>query len=72
MAGTKKSGRPGGNPEMKADGALSKYYYQPKGDKPLSKILSCRIPEDLHNKIKSGENWQEAFRQKLEELYGDR
>lgn len=73
MAGNKNSGRRGGNPELKKDGKLGQYLYKPKGDKPLSKVITIRLSEELYDKIRRelpSKEWQDQFREKLEEIYG--
>ncbi|MDJ0636764.1 MAG: hypothetical protein QNJ34_26530 [Xenococcaceae cyanobacterium MO_188.B29] len=56
MPGTKASGRPGGNPELK------NYGFTTDRPEPLREKLQLRVSASMKEKIKSRENWQEFVR----------
>ena len=73
MAGNQNSGRPGGNPDLKKGVKFDKYLYKVKGDKPLNKVVTLRMSDDLYASIRRSlpaDDWQDDFRAKLEEIYG--
>lgn len=59
MPGTKSSGRPGGNPELK------KYSFTTDREEPLREKIQFRAPLSLKEKLYAKENWQEFVRQTL-------
>ena len=59
MPGTKSSGRPGGNPELK------KYQFITDRDEPLTAKLSMRVAPSMLEELKKRENWQELVRQAI-------
>ncbi len=59
MAGTKSSGRPGGNPNIK------EYGFKTDRAEPLVAQLNIRVPSSLKAKLKKKENWQEFVRQAI-------
>jgi hypothetical protein len=61
MAGTKNSGRPGGNPE------ITKYSFQTDREEALTAKLSMRISPSLLEELKEHENWQELVREAIAE-----
>lgn len=72
MPGTERSGRIGGNPELRRGGAYEEYLYKQKGDEPLEKVITVRLTKRLWERIR-GENpspyWQDKLREKLSEAY---
>ncbi|MGF1489375.1 MAG: hypothetical protein ACFBSE_19980 [Prochloraceae cyanobacterium] len=56
MAGTKSSGRPGGNPELK------KYWFQTDRAEPLREHLQLKVSASMKKQLKEKENWQEFVR----------
>lgn len=59
--GSKKSGRPGGNPDLK------KYFYTTDREEPLRSRLQIRVPDSLKEQVQNKENWQEFVRQAIVE-----
>jgi hypothetical protein len=59
MPGTKASGRPGGNPDLK------KYGFTTDRTEPLREKLQLRISEEMKKKLESRENWQEFVREAI-------
>ena len=64
MPGTKTSGRPGGNPDIK------KYQFKTDRDEPLRERLQIRVPTSMKNRLKQLDNWQEFVRQAIAEKLG--
>jgi hypothetical protein len=62
MPGTKASGRPGGNPEIK------KYGFKTNRDEPLRERVQIRVPASMKKKLQEKENWQELVRQALSQI----
>lgn len=62
MPGTKKSGRPGGNPE------ITKYSFKTDRKHPLTELLAFRVDKPTKEKIKSGiiSDWQKIAREAVE------
>ena len=60
MAGTKASGRPGGNPNIK------EYGFKTDRPEPLIEKLQVRVSASMKEKVKSRENWQEFVRDAIE------
>lgn len=60
MAGTKSSGRPGGNPNIK------EYGFKTDRPEPLIEKLQVRVSASMKEKVKSRENWQEFVRDAIE------
>jgi hypothetical protein len=56
MAGTKSSGRPGGNPDIK------NYGFKTERPEPLREKLQLRVSASMKEQLKSRENWQELVR----------
>lgn len=56
MPGTKASGRPGGNPDLKNHG------FTTDRPEPLRENLQLRVSASMKEKIRSRENWQEFVR----------
>jgi len=61
MAGTKTSGRPGGNPDIK------KYGFKTDRPEPLKEKLQIRITASMKQKLSETENWQEFVREAIQE-----
>ena len=61
MPGTKSSGRPGGNPEIK------KYGFKTNRAESCTAQISLRIPPSLKAELTQKENWQELVRQAIAE-----
>ncbi|MGL4883455.1 hypothetical protein C7B62_08745 [Pleurocapsa sp. CCALA 161] len=61
MPGTKSSGRPGGNPDLK------KYSFTTDRDEPLRERLQIRVPASMKQELKAKDNWQEFVRQAIAE-----
>ena len=61
MAGTKASGRPGGNPEIK------EYGFKTTRDEPLSERIAVRVPKSMEAKLKELPNWHEIVREAIRE-----
>jgi hypothetical protein len=61
MPGTKASGRPGGNPEIK------KYGFKTTRDEPLSQQINIRIAKSMEVKLKELPRWQDLVREAIEE-----
>ena len=61
MPGTKASGRPGGNPDLK------KYSFTTDRDEPLRERLQIRVPASMKQELKAKDNWQEFVRQAIAE-----
>lgn len=62
MAGTKASGRPGGNPDFG-----TKYAFQTEREEPLTENVSLRISASMKSQLKQQKNWQELVRQAIAE-----
>ena len=66
MPGTKSSGRPGGNPDIK------KYGFRTDRDEPLRSRLQLRVPDSMKQQLDQQDNWQEFVRQAIyEKLHAD-
>jgi hypothetical protein len=61
MPGTKTSGRPGGNPDIK------KYGFQTDRDEPLRERLQIRVPVSMKQQLAQQDNWQEFVRDAIAE-----
>lgn len=61
MPGTKASGRPGGNPDLK------KYSFTTNRDEPLRERLQIRVPASMKQELEAKDNWQEFVRQAITE-----
>ena len=61
MPGTKSSGRPGGNPDIK------KYGFTTDRDEPLRSRLQLRVPDSMKQQLEQQDNWQEFVRQAIAE-----
>ena len=61
MAGTKTSGRPGGNPDIK------KYGFKTTRPEPLKEKLQVRITASMKKKLNETDDWQEFVRQAIQE-----
>lgn len=61
MPGTKSSGRPGGNPDLK------KYSFTTDRDEPLRERLQIRVPASMKQELEAKDNWQEFVRQAIAE-----
>ena len=61
MPGTKSSGRPGGNPDIK------KYGFKSDRDEPLRSRLQLRVPDSMKQQLDQQDNWQEFVRQAIAE-----
>lgn len=61
MPGTKASGRPGGNPDLK------KYSFTTDRDEPLRERLQIRVPASMKQELEAKDNWQEFVRQAIAE-----
>lgn len=61
MPGTKSSGRPGGNPDIK------KYGFKTDRIEPLREKLQLRVSASMKQQLTSRENWQEFVRQAIAE-----
>lgn len=61
MPGTKTSGRPGGNPDIK------KYGFKTDRDEPLRELLQIRVATSMKQQLKQQDNWQEFVRQAIAE-----
>jgi hypothetical protein len=61
MAGTKASGRPGGNPDIK------EYGFKTTRKEPLSEQVNIRLGKSMSTKLKALDNWQEIVRKAIEE-----
>ena len=62
MAGTKASGRPGGNPDFG-----TKYAFQTEREEPLTENVSLRVSASMKSQLKKQKNWQELVRQAIAE-----
>lgn len=63
MAGVKgRSGRPGGNPDIK------EYGFKSKGKESLSIKIQLRVNESQKAKIEALDNWRDAFRDWIDSL----
>ncbi|MCT7948292.1 hypothetical protein NG798_00600 [Ancylothrix sp. C2] len=63
MTGVKgRSGRPGGNPDIKA------YGFKVKGEDPLNVQVGVRISEQQKRKLDGVENWRDVFRDWIDSL----
>ena len=60
MAGTKASGRPGGNPDFG-----TKYAFQTEREEPLTENVSLRISASMKSQLKQQKNWQELVRKAI-------
>lgn len=58
MPGTKKSGRPGGNPDLEEYQFEKKYDW----DEPCTAKMTLRLPPSLYREVKEIPNWQEKVR----------
>jgi hypothetical protein len=56
MPGTKASGGPGGNPDLK------KYCFTTERDEPLRERLQIRVPASMKKELEARDNWQEFVR----------
>ncbi len=67
MPGTKKSGRPGGNPD------ISKYGFRTDREHPLTELVAFRVDKPTKEKIKSGKisNWQKIAREAVEKAIAE-
>ena len=61
MPGTKSSGRPGGNPDIK------KYGFKTDRSEPLREKLQLRVSVSMKQELSAKENWQEFVRQAIAE-----
>jgi hypothetical protein len=59
MAGTKFSGRPGGNPELK------NYEFKTDRPEPLREKLQLRVSASMKEQLQSRDNWQELVREAI-------
>jgi hypothetical protein len=59
MAGTKGSGRPGGNPD------IAKYGFTTNRPEPLDKLLQVRIPASMHARLDAQSDKNEFIRQAI-------
>jgi Arc/MetJ-type ribon-helix-helix transcriptional regulator len=59
MAGTKGSGRPGGNPD------IAKYGFTTNRPEPLDKLLQVRIPASMKEGLDAFEDKNEFIRQAI-------
>ena len=55
MPGTKASGRPGGNPDIK------NYGFKTDRPEPLREKLQLRISASMKEQLQSRENWQNLY-----------
>ncbi|AVP91705.1 hypothetical protein FR934_17915 [Synechocystis sp. PCC 6803] len=62
MAGTKSSGRPGGNPD------ITNFSFTTDRPEPCTAKLTLRLPPTDYEKLRALENWQELVREKIKEL----
>ena len=62
MAGTKTSGRPGGNPDLK------NYQFTTDKEESCTAKLTLRLAPSDYQKLKSLENWQEKTRKAIAKL----
>jgi hypothetical protein len=62
MAGTKASGRPGGNPDFG-----TKYAFQTEREEPLTENVSLRVSASMKSQLQQQKNWQELVRQAIAE-----
>ena len=63
MAGVKgKSGRPGGNPEIKLHG------FKSKGEAAITEKIFCRVTLAQKEKIQATQDWQKKFREWIDSL----
>ncbi|BAU67555.1 hypothetical protein STA3757_49770 (plasmid) [Stanieria sp. NIES-3757] len=56
MPGTKASGRPGGNPDLK------KYCFTTDRNEPLRERLQIRVSASMKKELEARDNWQEFVR----------
>ena len=61
MPGTKSSGRPGGNPDIK------KYGFKTNRSESCTAQITVRIPPSLKAQLTQKDNWQELVRQAIAE-----
>ena len=61
MPGTRASGRPGGNPDIK------QYGFTTDRDEPLRERLQLRVPASMKQQLQQQDNWQELVRQAIAE-----
>lgn len=61
MPGTKSSGRPGGNPDIK------KYAFKSDRDEPLRSRLQLRVSDSMKQQLDQQDDWQEFVRQAVSE-----
>ena len=59
MPGTKASGRPGGNPELK------NYGFKTDRSESLTAKLSMRVAPSMLAELKKKDNWQELVREAI-------
>ncbi len=59
MPGTKSSGRPGGNPDLK------KYGFTTDRPEPLRESVHVRVSASMKKQLKEKENWQEFVREAI-------
>lgn len=66
MPGTKSSGRPGGNPELK------NYGFKTNRAEPLREKIQLRVSSNMKKELSNQEDWQEfvriAIAEKLESM----
>lgn len=65
MAGTKSSGRPGGNPD------LVKYQFEAGQAESHTHLLALRITASDYEKIKALPDWQDKVRQSIKALIAE-
>ncbi len=56
--GSKKSGRPGGNPDLYKSGFKKQYDWE----EPCTAVISVRVPPSISKEFKKLPNWQETIR----------
>ena len=59
MPGTKSSGRPGGNPDIRQHG------FKTDREEPLRERLQLRVAASMKQKLQQHNNWQELVRQAI-------
>jgi hypothetical protein len=62
MAGTKNSGRPGGNPDIKL------YGFTTEREESCTALLAIKIPPSQLKALKNLPNWQEKVRESIKAL----
>ena len=60
MAGTKASGRHGGNPDFG-----TKYAFKTEREEPLTESVSLRVSASMKSQLKKQKNWQEIVREAI-------